>query len=305
MKRILLLVCMCVCSLAYVWGQSLNFGYRKPDQGTVKIHSTKTPKPYLFENTGQFSDQAFYAVPGKHFLGYVNTATNPTAQTEIYLDTAYVNRGTGLTKPQYLLAVEPDIQSDYVYARYLINARDSSVSDPDYLRDSWVRLTYTRAIHANDALYILGNVDLHAESAYINGGMPGERIDVSRLDGLVTAGKIQKVDLNDNTHKNCVFSFRLVENGSNDFLIESEAASPSDVIEPDAGGWIKIQNGVPVIGLSTLSSPGINELEIFNMQEAGGGNVPNPLTVSLNPGQTFADALNDTITYYGITVAQV
>jgi hypothetical protein len=29
------------------------------------------------------------------------------------------------------------------------------------------------------------------------------------------------------------------------------------------------------------------------------------LTVSLNPGQTFADALNDTITYYGITVAQV
>ena len=66
-----------------------------------------------------------------------------------------------------------------------------------------------------------------------------------------TIGLHAVIDLSDNTHKDWVFSFRYVERGSSDFVIESETSKRdirnAAVIRPGYGGWLKVENGVPVI----------------------------------------------------------
>jgi hypothetical protein len=98
----------------------------------------------------------------------------------MYVDTAYVNRGTGWIKPQYMLVVGPKIDFgyescptcgqgsdtvDYVYGRYLRNQRDSAwvrgnpqgnMFNKEYIwHTEWNRLSFVNAIHAGDTLYIL------------------------------------------------------------------------------------------------------------------------------------------------------
>ena len=73
------------------------------------------------------------------------------------------------------------------------------------------------------------------------------------------------INLADNTHKDWVWSFRYVERGSSDFVIESETSQRDvrngAIIRPGAGAWIKVQNGVPAITRSD---------EKDNMGQAGG-----------------------------------
>ena len=80
-----------------------------------------------------------------------------------------------------------------------------------------------------------------------------------------TIGLHAIIDLSDNTHKDWVFSFRYVERGSSDFVIESEVGDRdirnAAIIRPGYGGWLKIENDVPVITRSD---------EKDNMGQAGG-----------------------------------
>ena len=106
----------------------------------------------LFENTGFWRYQqdvwADYGlgknvVSGrKNYLGLINTDQYPLAETAIYVDTAFIQRGSGPIKPQYLLLVDPKFggeiedcdedgniilkSMDYLRGRYLINATDSA-----------------------------------------------------------------------------------------------------------------------------------------------------------------------------------
>lgn len=74
---------------------------------------------------------------------------------------------------------------------------------------------------------------------------------------LVLDGTTHKVALKANAHDMAKFSFRLVSDESDDFLIESEShdwkngqwGEFNGTIAPSAnmGGWVKVQNGVPVI----------------------------------------------------------
>ena len=66
-----------------------------------------------------------------------------------------------------------------------------------------------------------------------------------------TIGLHAIIALDDNTHKDWVFSFRYIERYADDFVIESETTERNTVrslmVAPGYGGWIKFQNGVPVI----------------------------------------------------------
>ena len=66
-----------------------------------------------------------------------------------------------------------------------------------------------------------------------------------------TIGLHAIVALDDNTHKDWVFSFRYIERRADDFVIESETTDRNTVrspmVAPGYGGWLKFQNGVPVI----------------------------------------------------------
>ena len=81
-----------------------------------------------------------------------------------------------------------------------------------------------------------------------------------------TIGLQAIIRLDDNTHKDWVFSFRYIERGSSDFVIESETAERDmrngAIIRPGAGGWVITWDGVPVISRTD---------EKFNMAQAEGG----------------------------------
>ena len=282
----------------------------------------------LFENTGQFPDQRNYWAPGtftgpnaqKNYLGLINTVQYPNAQTKftpqtaIYVDTAYVNRGTGHIKPQYMLVVRPqefaaktetNIEEGcvfwggsesntittlslpgYVRGMYLINATDSAkrawrglIDNRDYIwNTNWERLVFTDAIHYRDSLFIIGDTDMEQFEAKLKDGTVmldmAAVVAAARRDSIEKRREtgIRRINLADNFHKDVVFSMRLIERGSNDFIIESESSnriwgatawnnlnSRGRVIAPCDGGWIKIQNGVPVISRSD---------EVFRMPQA-------------------------------------
>ena len=287
-------------------------GLENDDPKVLKFYSMDRQNYELFENTGEFEYQrnhyenygtgAYNTVGRKNYLGLINIYDEPTASTAIYVDTAYVNRGTGYIKPQYLLMVDPEefeggMACDdlgrpiipiepYLRGRYLINATDSAknkdgeIMDKDYIWDTkWDRLVFTDAIHARDHLYILNGID-PSSSMYTSRLADGTYVldlDLLDIEAAKANSKIRKVFLGDNLHKDVVFQMRLIERGATDFIIESETGnfnsataednryfhftpsadfeyenSDGPMIAPCVGGWIKIQNQVPVIGRSDV-----------------------------------------------------
>ncbi|MDR2145288.1 MAG: DUF6383 domain-containing protein [Tannerella sp.] len=144
-----------------------------------------------------------------NFFGVSNEAQNPETSValdgfhkfdyNLFIDTAFINRGTGPIKPQYMIAVGIDtgyvkyrdraldccttvvdtLYPNYTYGRYLINATDSArfpgsngaystiVRDDDYVSRtgganvSYDRLVFVPAIHdyKYDRLYILSQLE--------------------------------------------------------------------------------------------------------------------------------------------------
>ena len=258
------------------------------DPDTLKFFRVNNPADMLFEDAHSVYSE------GKeiNFLGVNNKIQFPDAKRAIYVDTAYVNRGTGYIKPQYLLGVGVRIipgsdavpcpldhnhgfdkdgnaldkwtcshatpgTTGYVRARYLINTVDSAKvagnyrgdnRDKDYIWNNQVRLAFVEAIHKADTLYILrGDTADWADP-----------VDFAKLPN--------KIRLDNNLHKNTVFSFRLLEEGSDNFLMESAATQGAPFIAPMTGGWVKIQNGVPVVSYAAFQDAA-NESEIFNVEK--------------------------------------
>ena len=362
---------------------------------------------YLYENSGNYLDAPSYPtdrfgrdggrvfnldkdVNGDYrrdtlknvlsFLGASRKIDFPETKRSFFVDTAFINRGTGWIKPQYLLAVDPynpiedpgctielgpydspNKGKGYVIARYLYNtaqytkAVKDAVLRPDFdfdltdvpytigtqtdvfkyrsdnfskvepIKDAvmrnpngaayswdgkWERLAFTWAIHFGDSLYVLkgvepgytgtseGDPQLLFEKLvkeYGGGKDNAAYLDFGKLLSLNTSGTFKEtyyplgdrssstpvirnyntfktlaqvksegrtiglhavINLADNTHKDWVFSFRYVERGSSDFVIESETTERntqfSAVIRPGYGGWVKFQNGVPVITRSDV-----------------------------------------------------
>ena len=257
---------------------------------------------YLFENYASenkyrdgIKDQSI------SFLGVNNAFQFPESETRSYtmfVDTAYVRGNTIM--PQYLIGIRPEvvlgdtiwcnatsahhhetladslacdhtvITAGFTRAMYLFNAEDSiSAGNYDYQGKAaygaagYTRLAFRDAVHANDTLYIL------------NPGVTNEQLIKTNLkDEDLFAWKIA---LDNNKHKNVVFQFRLIDDENNRFLIESEAEQDGkavlnkdlkDVcIAPMKGGWVKIQNGVPVIARFDTFNEAIAQAEIFDVND--------------------------------------
>ena len=230
------------------------------------------------------------------FLGVNNEYQFNEADTlsyTFYVDTAYVRNNTRM--PQYMLAVRPQfVEGDTIWcqdpnhkthadslncyhtkiypsftrAMYLFNAQDSvTAKNADYEgkaaygAQGYTRLAFIDAIHANDTLYILKDKNL-----------ANDQIDFRNADLFA-----QKIALGNNMHKNVVFQFRLIDDSNLRFLIESEtqeggkAVLNADLttarIAPEMGGWVKIQNGVPVIAHYNSFNEAIAQAEIFDVTD--------------------------------------
>jgi hypothetical protein len=318
------------------------------DPDTLMFYRARTDngagsKNYLYEDQHSIYSYDYAGVGtsaygnGISFLGQINNKQDLDNEGKdkvyphnfaIYVDTAYVNRGTGWIKPQYLLVVDPKTDFGYngcptcapgadtvkyVYGRYLRNQADSAwvngapngrvLKDTYIWKTQWNRLSFVNAIHALDTLYILneqttvdpvtGDVFDPIKQYYSNyqAGVglqkteviddPNNRVNFKKLysDGIAS-GKVKAVPLNNNKHKDEVFSFRFVErqidsdgneikDASKEFLIESESTTRTTrpVIAPMEGGWIKIQDYVPVITRGAYRDV-ILQAEVFNVEKS-------------------------------------
>ena len=286
---------------------------------TLKIFRTNNYKvDYLYED--QYSTNSYgrtcmncppfdpYTGNGINFLGFENIfdhATNiakninhpddPYHNYAIYFDTAYVNRGTGHIKPQYLLGVGVEFFNGectkcgielppIVYARWLRNATDSARVDPNNMNstvrdkayiweDRWERLEFKPGIHVEDTL-LLFNItgDNTTVKAFLAPYMRKDDNDMNYIDYVELARNplVEKHLLDNNLHKDYVFSMRFYEKGNyEDFLLESEttnrSATKGRMIAPMTGGWVKIQNGEMVISRGSYSDA-ILEAEKWNTE---------------------------------------
>ncbi len=267
----------------------------------LKFYRHNNDAEYLFENYASENKYRDGIVDNSiSFLGVNNAfqfAESETRSYTMYVDTAYVRNNTRM--PQYLIAVKPEvvegdtilcdasthqhktpeealacehtqIKVGFTRAMYLFNAQDSiDNGNYDYQGKAaygaagYTRLAFKDAVHAGDTLYIL------------NPGVTTEQLQATNLkDGDLFA---KKIFLGDNKHKNVVFQFRLIDSDDNRFLIESEseqngaAVLNKDLanvsIAPMAGGWVKIQNGVPVIARYQDFNEAIAQADVFDVTD--------------------------------------
>ena len=98
----------------------------------------------------------------------------------------------------------------------------------------------------SEAYYRFGDLSRYPEMRTYYDFKPSTALSSGKTIGLQAI-----IALDDNTHKDWVFSFRFVEKGSDDFVIESETTERNiangAMIAPGYGGWVKSQNGVPVV----------------------------------------------------------
>ena len=307
---------------------------------TLRIYRDRNPEDYLFEDAmSQFAYNY-----GINFLGLSNISENPEQiapdgtvkyNYNLFIDTAFINRGTGPIKPQYLIAVDEDVQlaqevcyfdecgdvqwidlDPYIMGRYLVNATDSArkvgsdgnkdyeVRDQRFIFDSnWDRLVFVPAIHANDNLYIISELEKWGvtKDMYMYESCDGRTVvdvkalyNMTRSGGLLAnaarrwdnskmLGAYYNFEHWDNYHNDVTFSLRfrqpLVQNPdfegndtySNDakrFMIESETHNRTPYgnrkIAPVQGGWVLLQNWVPVLSRTSYSDP-IQQAEVWNV----------------------------------------
>ena len=166
----------------------------------LRINRTRDRFSFLHEDG--LGDQSYRH--GINFLGVSNSdqykeeyAPDGTIKYNyhLFIDTAFINRGTGPIKPQYLIGVGIQyypgtsidvpgncddivtyIKPAYYRGRYLVNATDSARevgSDGDqnwpwrderYIMSSnWDRLAFVDAIHMGDRLYIVSEINKYVK----------------------------------------------------------------------------------------------------------------------------------------------
>ena len=255
----------------------------------LKFFRYNNDQEFLFEN---YSSANKYRDGLKDnsisFLGVNNAmqfAESETRSYTMYVDTAYVRNNTRM--PQYLIGVRPEVvEGDTIWcnatsahhhetladslacdhtvftigftrAMYLFNAQDSvDVKNYDYQgkvsygAQGYTRLAFKDAVHAKDSLFIL------------KPGITTKQIEDANFKD--TELFTDTIALDNNAHKNVVFQFRLIDEANNRFLIESEA--DPEMIAPMTGGWVKIQNGVPVIARMDFNEA-IAQAEIFDVTD--------------------------------------
>ena len=286
---------------------------------TLRFFRVNNDKEFLYED----ANSVYSKGKGINFLGYKHAAdfgiegAALEERTAFFVDTAFVNRPAiqnsdiDTPKPQYLLGVgvkkvesetipggdcEPDVTTPfYVRGRYLINATDSvygvganwasnavvnpatgaihtTVANDKYIWDTrWERLAFVDAIHLYDTLYVL------------NGASYEDPVDFNKLR---VDARVRAIRLDNNFHKDVVFSFRLIDSEQDvdyedqvqNFLIESETThrdiALGEMIAPMTGGWVKLQNGVPVISRGFYEQA-ITDAEKFNVVKTDADPVAN------------------------------
>ena len=188
----------------------------------------------------------------------------------------------GTIMPQYLVGkITKVVEGDTIWCNATASHKHETLADS-------LACPHTTIIKDTTFVNFMTNLKIDAKLDKAN-LFENKYSRVGFLDGYITDGKLYwtvedkeyNVALNENKHHPAKFQFRLVEEGSNDFLIESESWGYAEDdkekknylpfeggVRPfENGGWLKIQNAVPVI-VRTDYEDAVASGETFNV-EAG------------------------------------
>lgn len=225
------------------------------DETLVKFYRiNSTDKEYLYEDANsKYSaglDFNFLGVEGKGDAKNAAMLVVPTVE-----DTRM---------PQYLIFVDPTIElADTVLCDATTHAHatledalacdHTTISEGSLSGRLLVNLADSAKAHKDDYnnMYLWNKQ--YTRLGFVDATYKGDEVIIGE----------DKINVTDNKHKNVLFSFRLIDETDN-FLIESEGDKivPSD----GKGGWIKIQNGVPVIAKYSSYNEAAQDAEVFNLE---------------------------------------
>ncbi|MBP3517420.1 MAG: hypothetical protein J6K31_03230 [Parabacteroides sp.] len=234
-----------------------------------------------------------FMVKGIDFLGIYTPDFTKDGKSFI-VDTAWVNRGQGEIKPQYLISIDREDQafepgercpicqalidagkqpvencphdkagvSPFHLGKYLVNFADSvkdASNKEDYKWKGYTRAGFVRAAHMGDSLYILK--DQFADVTVAT-------FDTAKIHKAVKEGKYAAANIRNlcgDAHKTVTWSMRFVnpEVAANEieddraFLMESLGKTD---IEPISGSWLKSQNGCLVMSGSDGSASSFDQI---------------------------------------------
>ena len=231
-----------------------------------------------------------FKVKGIDFLGIYTDDKAPSGLSFI-VDTAWVTRGLGYIKPQYLISIErndiaatPGIPCDasnhqhvdakgqptdaahcvhatpatpgFRFGKYLVNFQDSvNAGMNEYAWKKYTRAGFVKAIQYGDSLYILKDQFAAVAKADVNEALLDEIIAANKV-ALAKGNPAYIVNLQGDHHKYVTWSMRYVKPGDasdKTFLFESMKKADDKDIAPEYAAWLKVQNGCLVLSDSKES----------------------------------------------------
>ena len=199
-----------------------------------------------------------FKVKGIDFLGIYTEDKAPSGLSFI-VDTAWVTRGLGYIKPQYLISIErndiaatPGVPCDatnhqhvdangqptdaahcvhatpatpaFRFGKYLVNFQDSvNAGKNEYAWKEYTRAGFVKAVQYGDSLYILKDQFADVAKADVNEALLKEIIAANKV-ALAKGSSAYIVNLQGDQHKYVTWSMRYVKPGDasdKTFLIES------------------------------------------------------------------------------------
>ena len=218
--------------------------YRKIAMGdTIRIYRAENDAQVVYEKG--------------EFLSIANAVQFPEINPALYVDTAYVDRGNN-NRWEYLLTVEAvrkivnddcgipsheKFHADTTYGRFLVNLMDSAnvyaethIHDNKYINEedgeSYAKLGFVKGYHTKDSLFV-------------------ERV----------AGKFDRLpmDRKANSHSVAKFAFRIVDQDTKSFVIETGRKDFGSSEYAEKPGYLKWLNGVLVV------VDDVKKADIFNL----------------------------------------
>ena len=218
--------------------------YRKVAMGdTIRIYRAENDAQVVYEKG--------------EFLSIANAVQFPKTNPALYVDTAFVDRGNN-NRWEYLLTVDAirkvvndecsnpsheKFHADTTYGRFLVNLMDSAnvyaethIHDNKYINEedgeNYAKLGFVKGFHTEDTLFV-------------------ERV----------AGKFDRLpmDRKANSHSVAKFAFRIVDQDTKSFVIETGRKDFGSSEYAEKPGYLKWLNGVLVV------VDDVKKADIFNL----------------------------------------
>jgi len=291
------------------------------DVNIVKFYRVRNTaaREYLYED----ANSEYSKDLGLNFLGIEGKGMTENAPM-------IVRNMTGdIPMPQYLISVDEEVVPaeenicpfcqgkdpncehstfvrEHIKGRFLINLKDSidyydgnaSAMKKFTFDNGYTRLAFVDGKLYDDSTLVISN------SAYTGNENP---IDWNDRD--ITWASKDTIDLSTKKYSPVLYSFRLLNDEPElDFFIESESWKDdgpwNGAIQPTkTGGWIKIQNGVPVI-VNAPQTEDFKGADIFNIDLAEEGELPTS-NEGIEAGDVKVIAGTGTVTIKGAAGKQV